>query len=78
MFGLGKEKKAKVFEFELEKELKDDAIQKRLMQKAESRVLEIKGILRQGTEQENFERLGLLLHGYSALLKTLSNVNINK
>ncbi len=73
MFGLKKEEKKPLFEFDLEKELKDDKKQKTLMQKAEKQVLEIKGALRKGTDQEAFENLGLLLHGYSALLKIISN-----
>jgi Family of unknown function (DUF5398) len=74
MFGLKKEDKKPIFEFDLEKELKDDKKLKLLMQKAEKQILEIKGILRKGAKEEDFEKLGLLLHGYSALLKTISNV----
>jgi hypothetical protein len=74
MFGLKKEEKKPIYEFDLEKEIKDDKKQKILLDKAEKNVLEIKAFLRQGADQEDFEKLGLLLHGYSALLKTLSNV----
>lgn len=74
MFGLKKEEKKPIYEYDLEKELKDDKKQKILLDKTEKTVLELKAKLREGTDQEEFEKLGLLLHGYSALLKTLSNV----
>ncbi len=78
MFGLKKEDKKPIFEFELEKDLKDDKKQKALMQKSEKHISEIKTALRKGTDQESFEHLGLLLHGYSALLKIMSNITTNK
>jgi hypothetical protein len=74
MFGLKKEESKPIYEYDLEKELKDDKKQKILLDKAEKNVLEIKTLLRQGADQQEFEKLGILLHGYSALLKTLSNV----
>lgn len=72
MFDLKKTKKPALFEFDLEKELKDDKRQKELMQHAEKHIQELKTALRQGTDQKEFESLGLLLHGYSALLKILT------
>lgn len=72
MFGLKKEQKPQLFEFDLEKELKDDKIQKELMQRTEKQIQEIKTALRKGADQEDFERLGLMLQGYSALLKILT------
>ena len=78
MFGLRKEQKNPIFEFDLEKELKDEKKQKVLMQRAEKQIAEIKGALRKGTDQEAFEKLGLLLHGYSAVLKIISTIQTNK
>ena len=78
MFGLEKKKKPVHFEFDLEKELKDDKRQKELMHKTEKHIQEIKSALRQGGDQKVFEHLGLLLHGYSALLKVLTNATITK
>lgn len=74
MFGLKKDQKKPIFEFELEKELKDDKKLKTLMQKTESQILSLKSELRQGVDQKAFDQLGTLLHGYSALLKIVSNV----
>ncbi len=78
MFGLKKDTKPKIFEFDLEKDLKDDGKQKAVMQKAEKQVLTIKSQLREGSDSTSFEHLGLLLHGYSALLKIVSNITNNK
>ena len=78
MFGFEKKKKPVLFEFDLEKELKDDKRQKELLHKAEKHIQELKATLRQGSEPETFEHLGLLLHGYSALLKVLTKVTTTK
>ena len=78
MFGFEKKKKPIMFEFDLEKELKDDTRQKELMQKTETRIHDIKNSLRQGSDPESFGQLGTLLHGYSALLKILSDTKLTK
>lgn len=74
MFGL--EKKGRVlFEFDLEKELKSNPSKaKELLKKVESQIQEIKNTLRQGTESEDFDKFGILLHGYAALQKILTKV----
>ncbi len=74
MFGLdrGGNKKEPMFAFDLEKDLQDDNKQRQLVQKVEKHIQEIKTELRKGTKVEDFEKLGLLLHGYSALLKILT------
>jgi hypothetical protein len=76
MFGLESQKKKKPsdeFVFELEKELKDPAKHREIKQKVEARLQKIKDILRTGGEdQEEFDRFGLLLHGYNSLLKVMS------
>ena len=74
MFGLEKKGKA-LFEFDLEKELKSNPSKaKDLLKTVENQIQEIKNILRQGTESEDFDRFGILLHGYAALQKVLTKV----
>ncbi|ADI38957.1 type III secretion needle formation regulating protein [Waddlia chondrophila 2032/99] len=74
MFGLEGHKKGKKreFEFELEKELLDPKKHKELKQHVENRIQEIKKILRDGENKKEFERFGLILHGYTSLLKVFS------
>jgi hypothetical protein len=77
MFGLESQKKKKPVEefiFELEKELKDPQKYKDLRKRVEERIQKIKEALRTGEEQEEFDRFGLLLHGYNALLKVMTRV----
>ncbi|NGX41895.1 MAG: hypothetical protein K940chlam7_00169 [Chlamydiae bacterium] len=76
MFGLeGKKKKGEEFVFELEKELKDPKKHKELKDKVEKRIQDIKKILRDGGNKKEFERFGLILHGYTSLLKVMSRVS---
>lgn len=76
MFGLEGQKKDKLkFEFELEKELNDSKKHKELKLHVENRIQEIKKILRDGENKKEFERLGLILHGYTSLLKVFSRFN---
>lgn len=80
MFGLEDQKKKKVeeFIFELEKELKDPTKHKELKAKVEGRIQEIKEILRSGKNQEDFDKLGVVLHGYAALLKVFARAKEKK
>jgi hypothetical protein len=74
MFGLEKKGRA-LFEFDLEKELKSTPAKvKELLKTIENRIQEIKNTLRQGTGSEDFDKLGILLHGYAALQKVLTKV----
>lgn len=76
MFGLeGQKKQKKAFEFELEKELSDPKKHKELKGHVENRIQEIKRMLRDGENKKEFERLGLILHGYTSLLKVFSRFN---
>jgi hypothetical protein len=78
MFGLEKKGRA-LFEFDLEKELRDNPSKaKDLLKTIESRIQEIKNTLRQGTESEDFDKFGILLHGYAALQKVLTKLAIKK
>jgi len=78
MFGLEGQKKKKSteeFVFELEKELKDAKKHKEIRQRVEARIQKIKENLRSGDMQDEFDRFGLLLHGYNSLLKVMSRFN---
>jgi hypothetical protein len=78
MFGLEdqkKKKKADEFVFELEKELKNSQQHKELKEKVEERIQHIKEILRTGENQDEFDQFGVLLHGYTSLLKVISRFN---
>jgi hypothetical protein len=78
MYGLGKESKGESrgkFAFDLEKEITDKPTHgKKLLEKAEQRISEIKKQLREGVESKDFDSLGVLLHGYAALQKILKKV----
>jgi len=75
MFGLEdqkKKKKADVFVFELEKELKDPQKYHELKEKVEERIQRIKTLLKSGENQSEFDHSGVLLHGYTSLLKVMA------
>lgn len=73
MYGLEKGKKGKDFMFDLERELKErPGRSKELLLKAENRIQEIKKTLREGASDKDFDKLGILLHGYNALKKTIA------
>lgn len=71
-----KEKQPKKgFTFDLEKEIEESPSHgKKLLEMAERKALEIKNILRTGAKEEEFDRLGLWLHGYTALQKILKKI----
>ena len=72
MYGLEKNPKAN-FEMDLEKDLKKDPAKARgIMKEVEGKIQEIKGLLREGSKGADFDNLGTLLHGYSAMLKVLN------
>jgi hypothetical protein len=74
MFGLEKKPKS-LFEFDLEKDLKEDKEKtQELLKSVEAKIIEIKNILRQGTASEEYDQYGILLHGYVALQKVLKKV----
>lgn len=74
MFGLEKKGRA-LFEFDLEKDLKaHPAKAKDLLKTIEQCIQDIKNTLRQGTASEDFDKFGILLHGYTALQKVLTKV----
>lgn len=74
MYGLEEGKKER-FAFDLEKRIKNEPHHgKELLEKAEKRIQEIKKHLREGANEKDFDRLGILLHGYAALQKVLRKV----
>ncbi len=74
MYGL--EKKGRpLFEFDLEKDLKKDPNKARaILQAAEGKIQELKGIIRDGSKSAEVDNLGTLLHGYTALQKVLNKL----
>lgn len=74
MYGLEKQPGEK-FAFDLEKEIKEQPHRgKEILDKVEKRIHEIKKLLREGASEKDFDRLGILLHGYAALQKVLRKV----
>ncbi|MBA2727049.1 MAG: DUF5398 family protein [Parachlamydiaceae bacterium] len=77
MFGLEdqkKKKKAGEFIFELEEELKIAKKHQEIKRRADNRLQQLREMLRSGGEKEEYNRLGVLLHGYASLLKVISRV----
>lgn len=75
MFGLENQKKKKPteeFVFDLEADLKKSAKQKELKKRVEDRIQSIKDVLRSGDSKEDFDSYGVLLHGYTSLLKVMA------
>jgi len=78
MFGMKKDQKPgpKKFMFDLELQIKDNpAEEKKMLEKAASRMQEVKNALREGVNEKDFDNLGILLHGYTALQKILKKIN---
>ncbi len=74
MYGLEKKERG-LFEFDLEKDLKKHPAKvKELLKSVDTHIQEIKNSLRQGTGAEDFDKLGVLLHGYAALQKVLTKI----
>jgi hypothetical protein len=72
MYGLEEKERREKFAFDLERRIKDEPQHlKELLAKAEKRMAEIKKLLREGANEKDFDRLGILLHGYAALQKVL-------
>jgi hypothetical protein len=79
MFGLEgeqkKQKKSPDFVFDLEKDCQNIKKLQEVKQQIESRIQQIKDHLRTGDNQTDFDQFGILLHGYTSLLKVLSRFN---
>ena len=71
----GKEQKKQMFSFALEKELITQPTRKKeLLHKVDAHVQNIKQTLRTGQTGKEFDQLGILLKGYSALHKVLNKI----
>jgi hypothetical protein len=74
MFGLEK-KPGEKFVFDLEKEIKKSPHRgKEILDQVEAQIHDIKTTLREGAKGADFDKLGILLHGYTALQKILRKV----
>ena len=74
MFDLQKQPDKK-FAFDLEKKLKDHPHERQaLVDKIDTRISELKAKLREGASEKEYDQLGILLHGYTALQKVLKKV----
>ncbi len=71
MFGLEKGKKKEFKFFDLEKDLESPKKATDILAKVEKNVQDLKNQIRKGADSKEFEKLGILLHGYSALAKIL-------
>lgn len=74
MYGMEK-KPGQKFDFDLEKEIKEKPARgKEILAKIEKRVQDIKKKLREGQNEKDFDRFGILLHGYASLQKVLKKI----
>lgn len=63
------------FAFDLEKEIKEkNSRGKEILENVEKRIHDVKAKLREGANEKEFDELGVLLHGYTALQKVLRKV----
>lgn len=78
MFGLEKQPK-QPFQFDLEADLhKDPAKAKALLKDIEQRMAELKKLLREGAETDDFDEYGVLLHAYTAFQRVLKRITEKK
>lgn len=81
MFGLenqNKKKKVEEFVFDLEKDFKNNKKHKEIKKKIEDRIQNAKEVLRSGENKSEFDKFGVLLHGYTSLLKVMARFNSAK
>lgn len=72
MFGLERGKKKEFKFFDLEKDLESPKKSKDMVKRVEKNIQDLKAHIRKGADSKEFEKLGVLLHGYSALMKILT------
>lgn len=73
MFGLEDKKRRddQAALFDLEVDLKTPKKRKETVAKIETRIAQLKTILRSGQNKDDFDEVGILLQGYAALLKVV-------
>lgn len=75
MFGLEEKDKKKKFVFDLEKQIQEsDKYRQELFDKTEKEINKLKKLLREGSNEKDFDRLGTLLDGYTALQRVLKRI----
>lgn len=79
MFGLeGRDKKkSEPFVFEIEKDWRDAKKYQDTLATISTRIQAIKNALKGGEDQESFDQLVIVLHGYSSLLKVMARCVAN-
>jgi uncharacterized protein DUF5398 len=78
MYGLEKKGNAP-FEFQIETDIREDPSKaKQLLKKVDEIMHEIKNSLRQGASSEDFDALGVMLHGFASLQKVLKKIITKK
>lgn len=80
MFGMEKhkkkEKKAEPTVFDIENALKINPHKKKeLLENMQNRLDYIKGFLREGSDHEEYEKMGFILNGYAAIKKVIERIN---
>jgi len=74
MFGLEKSPREK-FDFDLEVDLKENPTKaKELLKRIDGNITEIKQKIKKGGSKEELNKLGILLQGYTALIKVLKKI----
>lgn len=74
MFGLEdhkKKKQSEEFVFDLEKDLKNPQKRQAIKKDIEERIQQVKSVLRSGEDKGEFDQFGILLHGYTSLLRVI-------
>jgi hypothetical protein len=79
MYGMENKPKGHKFMFDLEVELeKNPHRRKELLEKAETHAHELKTALREGSNKQDLDKMGILLHGYTALQKVLKKTHTKR
>lgn len=59
-------------QFDLEKEFQDPETFRKIKDRVEKRIQELKNVLRSGESKEEYDQYGVLLHAYAALQKLMN------
>jgi len=74
MFGMEEQKSDEISNFDFEKEFSDPVKKKEITEKIYDKVSLIKTILREGEGCEEFDKIGVILHGYVALKGVIGRI----